>query len=94
MCGRFTLLTSAETLQQTFDLAEVPPLVPRYNIAPTQQVAAIRVTEGHASWCCCAGVWSRPGRTAPPLALACSMPGQRPWPRNRPSARPCGSAAA
>ncbi len=43
MCGRFTLLSPPEVLQQTFDLPEVPDLVPRYNIAPTQQVAAVRL---------------------------------------------------
>jgi putative SOS response-associated peptidase YedK len=42
MCGRFTLTTPAQTLAVQFDLAEVPDLEPRYNIAPTQPVAAVR----------------------------------------------------
>lgn len=41
MCGRFTLTQSAETVAEVFDLAAVPPLTPRYNIAPTQSVAAV-----------------------------------------------------
>jgi putative SOS response-associated peptidase YedK len=43
MCGRFTLTTPAQTLAVQFDLAQVPALEPRYNIAPTQPVAAVRV---------------------------------------------------
>jgi putative SOS response-associated peptidase YedK len=43
MCGRFTLRTSAK------DLAEMPNPRPRYNIAPTQPVAAVRpsLKDGH-----------------------------------------------
>ncbi|MBK9121932.1 MAG: SOS response-associated peptidase [Chloroflexi bacterium] len=42
MCGRFVLTADAETLQMAFDLETTPaPLVPRYNIAPTQPVAVI-----------------------------------------------------
>ena len=42
MCGRFTLRASPVDLSHLFDLAEVPPLEPRYNIAPTQTVFALR----------------------------------------------------
>jgi putative SOS response-associated peptidase YedK len=42
MCGRFSLTQSAEIIAQTFELPEVSPNSPRYNIAPTQQVATIR----------------------------------------------------
>jgi putative SOS response-associated peptidase YedK len=42
MCGRFTLTTPEEDLALQFDLPEVPTLLPRYNIAPTQPVAAVR----------------------------------------------------
>lgn len=42
MCGRFVLTADAKTLQMAFDLETTPaPLVPRYNIAPTQPVAVI-----------------------------------------------------
>ncbi len=42
MCGRFTLLTPSETLVEQFELPDMPALSPRYNIAPSQSVAAVR----------------------------------------------------
>lgn len=42
MCGRFTLASDAEALNQTFfDFAGPMDLSPRYNISPTQDVAVI-----------------------------------------------------
>ena len=49
MCGRFTLRTPKETLASMFDDLRLPDLKPRYNIAPTQDVACIRQTELGAS---------------------------------------------
>lgn len=43
MCGRFTLRTNMHDVAQAFDLPDVPELPFRYNIAPTQEVAAIRL---------------------------------------------------
>jgi putative SOS response-associated peptidase YedK len=43
MCGRFTLRASPVDLSHLFGLAEIPPTEPRYNIAPTQTVFAVRV---------------------------------------------------
>src|ERR1700682_5372401 len=45
MCGRFTLTASYEKLQQIFPLFEIPETQPRYNIAPTQQILAVRQEE-------------------------------------------------
>lgn len=45
MCGRFTLSTSGRELATHFGLAETPDLPPRYNIAPTQDVAVVRAGE-------------------------------------------------
>jgi putative SOS response-associated peptidase YedK len=42
MCGRATLSTPPEDLRELFELDEMPPLIPRYNIAPTQPIAVIR----------------------------------------------------
>lgn len=42
MCGRFTLRTPAHLVARTFRLPGIPGLEPRYNIAPTQPIAAIR----------------------------------------------------
>jgi putative SOS response-associated peptidase YedK len=43
MCGRFTLRTPTKDIVKAFGLTDAPDLKPRYNIAPTQQVAAIRL---------------------------------------------------
>lgn len=42
MCGRFTLRTPLNLLMEQFQLASVPPLPARFNIAPTQQVPVVR----------------------------------------------------
>jgi putative SOS response-associated peptidase YedK len=42
MCGRFTLRTPARDLVEIFELLREPELSPRYNIAPTQNVAVVR----------------------------------------------------
>ncbi len=44
MCGRFTLTTPAAVWAALFELDSVPELGPRFNIAPTQPVAAVRST--------------------------------------------------
>jgi putative SOS response-associated peptidase YedK len=41
MCGRFSQSLEGEAIAQAFQLAEIPPWTPRYNIAPTQAVPAI-----------------------------------------------------
>jgi putative SOS response-associated peptidase YedK len=42
MCGRYTLRTPVDTLAEQFDLDEYPSsLTASYNIAPTQEVAAV-----------------------------------------------------
>lgn len=46
MCGRFSFASPAEVAAEVFSLAEVPVLAPRFNIAPTQQVAVVRWQEG------------------------------------------------
>jgi putative SOS response-associated peptidase YedK len=45
MCGRFTLIAPGEAVAELFQLTDIPNLAPRYNIAPTQPVAAVRVSE-------------------------------------------------
>jgi putative SOS response-associated peptidase YedK len=46
MCGRFSLTTDPEQIRDSFELAEVPNLVPRYNVAPTQDVAVVVTVDG------------------------------------------------
>lgn len=43
MCGRFNLTASGEEIAEAFDLEGTPELAPRYNIAPTQPVAVVRL---------------------------------------------------
>mgnify|MGYP000504084191 CR=1 FL=1 len=43
MCGRYTLATPVAELSRIFGFAELPNLAPRYNIAPTQEIAAVRL---------------------------------------------------
>jgi putative SOS response-associated peptidase YedK len=45
MCGRFTLRTPQGVLVEQFRLKSIPPLQPRFNIAPTQQIGVVRQTE-------------------------------------------------
>lgn len=42
MCGRFSLAALPDTLASHFGLAAVPALAPRYNIAPSQDIAVVR----------------------------------------------------
>jgi putative SOS response-associated peptidase YedK len=44
MCGRFALFASGEELAERYPFVEVPPVDPRYNLAPTQAVAVVRAT--------------------------------------------------
>lgn len=43
MCGRFLLMVPGGIVARQFDLEEVPSLSPRYNIAPSQEIAAVRL---------------------------------------------------
>ncbi len=42
MCGRFTLFEADNILSKEFGVSGIPPLSPRYNISPSQSVAAVR----------------------------------------------------
>jgi putative SOS response-associated peptidase YedK len=44
MCGRFALFASGDDAAERFQLEDIPVLEPRYNVAPTQSVAAVRTT--------------------------------------------------
>ena len=46
MCGRFIQCTSGDRLAERFHLPAAPELTPRYNVAPSQPVGAIRSAEG------------------------------------------------
>ena len=46
MCGRFTLTSTPEALAERFGLDSTPSCAPRYNIAPGQDVLAVRAQRG------------------------------------------------
>jgi putative SOS response-associated peptidase YedK len=46
MCGRYAVTSSPEAIRALFRYAELPNFPPRYNIAPTQPIAIVRVVEG------------------------------------------------
>ncbi len=48
MCGRYSLTTPVEALWELFRFPEQPNVAPRYNIAPTQNVATVRLGEDGA----------------------------------------------
>jgi putative SOS response-associated peptidase YedK len=42
MCGRFAFFSAHEAIARLFGIADAPAVEPRWNIAPTQFVAAVR----------------------------------------------------
>lgn len=46
MCGRYTLTASPEALRALLRYDERPNFPPRYNVAPTQPIAIVRIVEG------------------------------------------------
>lgn len=48
MCGRLTLTSSAEEIASVFRLATMPPVEPRYNLAPTQRSLIVHEDEAGA----------------------------------------------
>jgi putative SOS response-associated peptidase YedK len=46
LCGRFLLVSSSKELAEQFELDETPEMRPRYNVAPSQEIAAIRLHPG------------------------------------------------
>ena len=43
MCGRYTLSTPGAAVAELLELETTPELAPRYNIAPTQESAVVRL---------------------------------------------------
>ena len=46
MCGRYTFTSAPEAMRQLFRYLEQPNFPPRYNVAPTQPIAIVRLVEG------------------------------------------------
>jgi putative SOS response-associated peptidase YedK len=45
MCGRYNLITDAQAFVDFFELSNCLELSPRYNIAPSQQIPAVRLVD-------------------------------------------------
>ena len=45
MCGRFTVISAKEAMRALFRYPEQPNFPPRYNVAPTQPIAVVRLQE-------------------------------------------------
>lgn len=46
MCGRYAVTSAPEAIRTLFGYPEQPNFPPRYNVAPTQPIAIVRLTEG------------------------------------------------
>ena len=46
MCGRYVITSAPEAIRALFRYQEQPNFPPRYNVAPTQPIPIVRVTEG------------------------------------------------
>src|SRR6266540_7338692 len=46
MCGRYLIISSPEAIRRLFGYVEMPNFPPRYNVAPTQPVPIVRLSEG------------------------------------------------
>ena len=46
MCGRYAVTSAPEAIRALFGYPEQPNFPPRYNVAPTQPIAIVRLTEG------------------------------------------------
>ncbi len=46
MCGRFSLTSPIEAMRNLFGFDQIPNLMPRYNIPPSTDIAAVRIANG------------------------------------------------
>jgi putative SOS response-associated peptidase YedK len=95
MCGRFTLTSTPEELARRFGLDAPPRCAPRYNIAPGQDVLAIRAhvgagrSAGSLRWGL-VPAWSDPASAGTPLInVRADTAAQRPAFRDALRARRC-----
>jgi putative SOS response-associated peptidase YedK len=47
MCGRYSITSAPEAIRALFRYQEQPNFPPRYNVAPTQPIPIVRLTDGH-----------------------------------------------
>jgi putative SOS response-associated peptidase YedK len=60
MCGRYAVTTAPEAIRTLFGYSEQPDFPPRYNVAPTQPIAIVRLVNGKRQFAlvrCCHHGW-------------------------------------
>src|SRR5580704_2008490 len=50
MCGRYVIISTPEAIRALFGYGEQPNFPPRYNVAPTQPIPIVRLSEGKRSF--------------------------------------------
>jgi putative SOS response-associated peptidase YedK len=50
MCGRYVIISTPEAIRAMFGYGELPNFPPRYNVAPTQPIAIVRLDDGKPSF--------------------------------------------
>jgi putative SOS response-associated peptidase YedK len=87
MCGRFTLRARLNAIAKAFEVFDVPELPPRYNVAPTQQVLAIRAADGTGKREAALLRWGLVPAWAQDVKIGNTMitPAPRRWRQSRPS---------
>jgi putative SOS response-associated peptidase YedK len=84
MCGRYSLTTAPEALRRLFNFDNMPNLGPRYNIAPTQDVAVIHMPDNSGRalsmmrWGLIPSWFKEIGRTAPMINARSDTISQKP----------------
>jgi len=61
MCGRYAVTSAPEAIRALFGYPEQPNFPPRYDVAPTQPIAIVRLMDGNGSSRWCAGGCCHPG---------------------------------
>src|SRR5262245_10994329 len=94
MCGRFTLTSTPEALAERFGLESPPSAAPRFNIAPGQQVLAVRARgdgtrRAEALRWGLVPPWSSPGQGPPLINARSETAAERPAFRDAFRARRC-----
>ena len=51
MCGRFALTHGTQLIVEHFGISNLPPIVARYNIAPSQSILSLRSSPEGMQWC-------------------------------------------
>ena len=68
MCGRYAVTSAPEAIRALFDYPEQPNFPPRYNVAPTQPIAVVRLIDDRREFALVRCCW-HPGSRTPGISL-------------------------